>query len=271
MKKTRFAVFFAALMAMLSFTSCLDSDGGSSTNSMYTVLKVNGFTGDYWFTDAAGCQYVPSSQNGLANSGLEQYQYAFVGFTYDASQVTQDTKKIIVDLYAASPVKTYYADEAEGDEMKEYSNASFQAVSTDISYNMYVTFFSRNDVFVPVSYYYKASSSNDELKAELNSHDFRLYFDKEQSSSSTMKLCLRHRVQDPTANKDRTTVGSEYLHFNLAQVMAYYRNLFNTTPLTIEIEYLYNYSSSELGDNPIAKQIEVDYKAWSDEFDKIGQ
>ena len=86
-----------------------------------------------------------------------------------------------------------------------------------------------------------------------------------------MKLCLRHRVQDPTANKDRTTVGSEYLHFNLAQVMAYYRNLFNTTPLTIEIEYLYNYSSSELGDNPISKQIEVDYKAWSDEFDKIGQ
>lgn len=271
MKKTKFAVFFAALISMLSFTSCLDSDGGSSTNSMYTVLRVNGFTGGYWFTDAAGCQYVPNNQSVLANSGLEQYQYAFVGFTYDASQVTQDTKKIGVDLYAASPVKTFYADEVQGDEMNEYSNAAFQAVATDITYKTYVTFFTRNDIFVPVSYYYKASSNNDELKAELNSHDFRLFFDKEQSSSSTMKLSIRHHVQDPTANKDRTTVGSEYLHFNLASVLASYQNMFNTTPMTIEIEYLYNYSSSGLGDNPIPKQIEVDYKAWSDEFDKINQ
>lgn len=271
MKKTKFAVFFAALISMLSFTSCLDSDGGSYTNQVGAILKVNGFSGSYWFTDATGCQYVPNNQSVLANSGLEQYQYVNVVFAYDASLVTQDTKKIGVDLYAASPVKTFYADEVQGDEMKEYSNASFKAVATDITSGTYVTFFTRNDIFVPVSYYYKASSNNDELKAELNSHDFRLFFDKEQSSSSTMKLSMRHHVQDPTINKDRTTVGKEYLHFNLASVLASYRNMFNTIPMTIEIEYPYNDSSIDLGDSPLSRQIEVDYKAWSDEFDKISQ
>ena len=272
MKRTRFAVFFAALVSMLSFTSCLDSDGGSNTSSVSAILRVNGFAGSYWFTDMVGNKYTPSSQSALASSGLDSYQFAYIMGTFDAGQLDASTstkKEVIVDLYGASPVKAFGVATDDGSEADEFANAPMYAAGEDVGGNTYLQFFSRNQMFVPVSYFYKSSSSNDDLKKELNSHEFYLFYDKEKSEMGTLSFKLRHRVQDPTVNKDRTTLGSEYLYFNIAQAMAAYKNEFGSEPANIRIEYQYNYSNGEMTEYTSTKEVTTDFQQWLKWFEQL--
>lgn len=272
MKRTRFAVFFAALVSMLSFTSCLDSDGGSGINSVLAILRVNGFAGSYWFTDAYGNKYTPSSQSALASSGLDSYEFAYVVGTFDASQLdasTSSKKEVIVDLYGASPLAPNGVATDDGSEADEFANAPMYAVGQDVGSNFNVQFFSRNTMFVPVTYFYKGSSGEEEKNKELNSHEFYLFYDKEKSEMGTLSFKLRHRVQDLTINKDRTALGTEYLYFNIAQAMASFRNEFGSEPANIRIEYQYNYSNGEMTEYTSTKEVTTDFQQWLKWFEQL--
>ena len=262
---------FAALVAMLGFTSCLDSDGGSNTSSTYGIMKVNGFAGSFYFTDISGFTYTPSNQAALATSGLDNYQYAYIMGTYDGSTLLEGATQVSIDLYGASPVKSFSSSIDTSSEMEEYANAPLLAAGSDVGSQTNIQFFTNRDIFVPVSYFYKSYSNNDDLRKEFNKHEFHLFYDREGSNATMLKMALRHRVQDPEVNKERKTSGSEYLHFNITPVLSAYGSDFSTTPTTIQVEYQYNYINGEMADEVILHQVEVNYQDWLNLFDKLNK
>lgn len=122
------------------------------------------------------------------------------------------------------------------------------------------TYFDKYNLFIPVTYYYKNSSDTDDLTAELNSHDFVLYYDSNdaESTDSRLVLHLRHNVSDTEVQ--RSDYGREYRHFNIASVLSDYANKYGVSmPDKIVIEY--EKSSSSSYENVSSEKVEVEYKS----------
>lgn len=270
MKKTKLAVLFAALMTMLSFTSCLNSDGGSATGQWYGIVRVNGYAGAYQFRVADGSIINPSNQSALANTNLSSSSYAYLAATYDTSTAGDvSSKALTMEVFGISPIKTFYV-EPDTVGMEDYSNIPFASVNND-NYSGYVSFYTRNDMFIPVSYFYKDSNNSSDKTAELNSHRFAIYYDLDESTPTTLKLHLRHAVTDPSINKERLTKGSEFLHFNIASAVEDFKTANGQLPTSIQIEYLMNSNNAELssGTNSTTLDNPIDYDSIVDEFDKL--
>lgn len=93
MKKQKLAVVFAALLTLVGFSSCLNSED-DGIRQYYGYMEVNpGFT-SVTFSTPDGVEFVPSkSVTSSSNSKL-----AFIYCQYNANDLTTDSKKLSVTL-----------------------------------------------------------------------------------------------------------------------------------------------------------------------------
>ena len=236
MKKMRFAVWFTALLAVLTFSSCLDSDGGGQRQGM-EIVRVEGFMGSYSFKSASGYELIPSNSGQLTMD--INTEYAYIQYVYDSENVTPETKKIPVELTGVMPIRSQYINRnIEG--MKDDANAPIANISTGGSYTYFpVTFWNPNTMFLPVNYFIKDAADQKELQSEVATHSFTVYFDENDpdGSDDQMILHVRHHVIDPSLNEKRQRINTNIYHVDLTQIMYDFERKNGQKPSTIVFEY----------------------------------
>ena len=255
MKKQKLAVVFAALLTMVGFSSCLNGEN-DPTVSPQELMKVNGVVGYYTFTSAYGYTITPLNMSALSSLDLDSY--AIVQYSYDSSLLEWDeSKDVTINNVVNIQDGMVFSQAPE----EEDGNAPIYTISSSMAQP---TYFDKYNLFIPVTYYYKNSSDTDDLTAELNSHDFVLYYDSNdaESTDSRLVLHLRHNVSDTKVQ--RSDYGTEYRHFNIASVLSDYANKYGVSmPDKIVIEY--EKSSSSSYENVSSEKVEVEYKSLFEE------
>lgn len=115
MKKTKLAVIFAALVSVLGFTSCLDSEGSSNYPTFQTAVTITGdkLLGYTFYCDAGENIKLQPTTESVANLNLDGVKRAVIAFdlTEDQSDVTQlqpnTTYTIVVNGAYSYSIPTY--------------------------------------------------------------------------------------------------------------------------------------------------------------------
>lgn len=273
MKTMKFFVMASALAAMVGFSSCLNGGDYTNTASGATFVKVSGYLGINSLKDELGFEYIPSNKEDITN--LTSGKYAYITYTYDPTTVDYTLKAVNVNLARY----TILTDEqvVANAPVAENANAPVYSVydmSTSSQYRIQPVFYQKRDVFIPIYYYYKPATNNDDLQKETALHHFTLYYDATTDfTSSTMTLHLRHTIQDfdEDDNKKRTSRAYEFRHFNLNSALSQYQFANNgQNPDKIVIEFEQNqYNADYEKDDIESKSYEIDYKTVVENYDKL--
>lgn len=244
MKKTKVAVLFTALMAVLGLSSCLGDPDPYTTLPYPSIMKVSGSVGFYEFEDASGLVVIPKNQEALSTI-FTNAEFAFVNFKYDTRELTNGTKRLQAEIINFVPINDIMEDY-----VKEESNGHTSTISQS------PVFFDKNNMFISLEYYYEKFEEYDKLKEELNKHSFGLYLAKQEEdedvTDDTLVLYFSHRVSDPENNNKRTTRGTETYHFDLSNVLN------GNMPEKIIIKYKASTSSSNM--NEKYSDIVIEYR-----------
>ena len=237
MKKMKWAAMFAAAMAMLGFTSCLNSDDNNSTYPGYEYVKIKSSIGYYSFSSTNGFTITPINQKDLFNVNFGNANYALMSYQYSPDSVNTVTKSVDVNVIGIAPVETGRSLYNENEMTNFNANAPFYAVGID-SYAF--PYFDENSLFLMVAYYAKIGTDNKVDTAE-GIHDFGLYYDvnadQEALYSDDLVLTLHHKVYNTALNKERTKYTSKYLHFDIRNAVSQYQSKHNSLPDKIVIKY----------------------------------
>ena len=257
MKTTKLAMFFAALAMSLSLSSCLGDDETSGTGAWYGIVKISGSYGSYIFYLSDGSYIVPTNQSALS-SDLADYSYAYLIAYYDIEELAAATTYVEMEVYGISAINTGTVS-SDIDAMDDYSNVAIKYVSNSSS-DGYITFFSKYNMFVPVSYYYSSTE-------DLDNHTFYIFYDMDEATSSVLTFHLRRYVSSTSDNSSRTSYGTEYIHFNISTPVTAYSTAYGDVPTYIDVEYPFNSSNIDLDE---ATSLSVsDYVEYADIYDSF--
>lgn len=273
MKTMKFFAMASALAAMVGFSSCLNGGDYTNTASGATFVKVSGYLGINSLVDELGFEYVPSDKDIITN--FTSGKYAYITYTYDPTTVDYTLKAVNVNLARYSILTDEQV--VANAPVAENANAPVYSVydmSTSSQYRIQPVFYQKRDVFIPIYYYYKPASNNDDLQKETALHHFTLYYDATTDfTNSTMTLHLRHTIQDfdEEENKKRTSRAYEFRHFNLNSALSQYQFANNgQNPDKIVIEFEQNqYNADYEEDDVESKSYEIDYKTVVENYDKL--
>lgn len=249
MKKTKFAVLFTALIAMLGLSSCLGDPDPFVTNTQ--IMKVaNGYPPYVVFEDAFGTKLVPSNQE-VFSTGIDS-KFSIVQYKYDTRTADAASKEISAEILGYATIASI----GPGYEGVENNAPMLENTYGDAQYS----FFDKNSLFLSLAYYYKEGSGN-EAQSDLKKHHFYLKEGEpkegEVGNENTLYLDLIHNVGDPENNKDRSKIWSEVRYFDLSSVLY----SFGKTPETIKIRYkVLKYGSEEQELVDATNPIEIKYK-----------
>lgn len=255
MKKTKFAVLLTAFMAVLGLSSCLGEPDPYFTGT--EIMKVDGFMGFYSFKSAAGYTVEPTNSSVLTSD--INTEYAWVTYKYDTrtTVINNDTKSINAEIQYLLPI----SDISYG--YDEEPNVSIHTVSENVK------FYDEYNIFIDLTYFYKSSDDQEDLKEELDQHSFYLTKataeNDDDVNDNTMVLNLVHQVADSDINKERKAWGTESRHFNLSYVLE------GTKPEKIIIKFKQNSSSIDLVDSAYDSKIEINYKNIVDTYFPDGE
>lgn len=259
MKKTRLAVFFAALISVLGLTSCLNgSNDGSGVGQAW--VKVSGVAGFYTFKTADG--YTINLTNpGSLTSDLGA-DYAYLIYQYDETSLVESSKEMNVALTGCMPIKTADAYMSVEQMDSVYANAPVSSVSEQTG----PLFWDKENVFIPISYFITQTSDDTSKNTELNKHRFQIYYDINGGADNELILKLRHNVADPDINNKRLVSIWEYKHFNLSTALNAFATAKGREPSSITIEYEKGYSGDYTEGNVQITKYEIDYQSILDAF-----
>lgn len=250
MKKTKFAVLFTAMMAVLGLSSCLGDPDPYTTRT--EIMRIDGFPGYYSFESAGN--YVVSPTNSDALKGTFNYGgFAYVTYKFDTRTITQNTSKIEAEIQGLLPIGEIYPNHGE---MK--SNAPMNTVSSSVQ------FYDKTNMFINLTYYYEKTADSDKQSTELNKHKFYLIQDVaeegEEVDNNTLTLNLVHVVDDADNNENRKNAGTETRHF----VLSNFIGINGYEPEKIIIKFKRS-SNSSIGDAEDS-QIEISYKSIMNQY-----
>lgn len=236
MKKMKWAAMFAAAVAMLGFTSCLNSDDDNSNYPGYEYVQITSSIGIYSFRNASGYTLTPTNQGALSNVNFGSARYAVMSYQYNPDSINNVTHTVDITVTGLAPVETYRNLYNES-EVTSFANAPFYAVGVD-SYA--APYFDKNTLFILAAYYAKLDSDGD-LDEPSTNHTFGLYYDAnaepEAMYSDDLVMTLYHHVTDTNLNKERTQFTSKYLHFDISSAVAAYQSKNGELPDQIVIKY----------------------------------
>lgn len=220
MKKIKLAAMFAAVVAMLGLSSCLDGDTNNIATGMEYV-KNAGMPGYYRFQNSAGLSLEPSNQKQWAETSVTT-PYVIIQYQYSPDSIKENSKRLPITLQGMAAVKE--AQYSVGD--ADWANAPIYLAGLAA-----FPYYDKNNLFLGVQYYVKTGSDGkvDASDSQTEAHQFGLYCaktEKESISGNSLVLYVHHKVNDLSTNKDRkSTNGFEYVHFSLSDALNWYKGV----------------------------------------------
>lgn len=247
MKKQKWAVVFTALLAMMGFSSCLNSDD-DGVSEYFGYMEVNSGW-NVTFSTPDGIEFVPNQTiTSSSNSKL-----AFIYCQYNDVDLTTDVKQLPVKLLS-DPVYLRDLGYAESVLPAETETVSLNSLGENgggvWGYNKYL-------ILTP-SYMLKKGTTNENLSTELTNHHLKVYYvpEKDETKSQTLKLFLRYQITGIGSSSitDNTESWSndynvkflDAVYVSLPALLAQYENVHGEKPKKVEVEYEYNSNSSTM-------------------------
>lgn len=244
MKKLNFAVLFAALIAMFSFSSCLDTmeDDGTRTGNYF--VKVISLMGETYFQDVQGNKFSPSAPLTDVKSDM-----ALVNLTYNVNDMQANGGYTTVTVNGI-----VYIDPVLGVTKPETPTWNAPIASLEGDY-VKMGFWDANTLIVPVYFYYDASSE-DKLAEELAKHEFEFYVvdDDTEYAEGTLRVALRHRVNDAGEKPTRSKMGSAYKYMNLSAPLMQYKQKYGSAPKQVVVNIEQNQMSDSYAEGSLLKK-----------------
>lgn len=247
MKKQKLAVIFAALLTMVGFSSCLNSED-DGISEYYGYLEVNSGWG-VTFSTPDGLEFVPNKTITTTPSS----RLAFVYCQYNDVDLTAETKKLPVTLLR-DPVYLKDLGYAESTLPDVTSTVSLYSLGENgggvWGYNKYL-------VLTP-AYFLKKGTTNENLSTELVNHHLNVYYVPEEDNvtTKTLKLYLRYQltgIDDSSTEEgaetseawasDYTVKYSDAVYVSLSSLLAQYESVHGEKPEKLEVDYEYNSNS----------------------------
>lgn len=247
MKKQKLAVIFAALLTMVGFSSCLNSED-DGISEYYGYLEVNSGWG-VTFSTPDGLEFVPNKTITTTPSS----RLAFVYCQYNDVDLTAETKKLPVTLLR-DPVYLKDLGYAESTLPDVTSTVSLYSLGENgggiWGYNKYL-------VLTP-AYFLKKGTTDENLSTELVNHNLKVYYvpAEDNVTTKTLKLYLRYQltgIDDSSTEEgaetseawanDYTVKYSDPVYVSLSSLLAQYENAHGEKPEKLEVDYEYNNNS----------------------------
>ena len=256
-----FAVWFTALLAVFTFSSCLDDENGGQRQGS-EIVKVVGMLGNYEFQSAGGFKLIPTNMSALTMD--ISTTFAFIAYQYDYAQINQTTKRVPITLTGIMPIKSNYT-RPSLDGMKEFANAPIRSITTNGGYDAFpVSFWTPTTMFLPISYFIKDYGDNSALQKELDSHSFEIFFDVDDKEAYGDELVLhvRHHVADPSLNKERNVrINTNIYEVDLSMAVSMFEQKKGNKPNRITIKYEESYNGEYQENQLVQGTAEIDYQS----------
>lgn len=263
MKKQKLAVVFAALLTMVGFSSCLNSeDDGIREWGGY--FEVNNTYGSVNFVDPTGIQLMPNKTiiDAPASSAL-----AYINYQYkddDMAQIEQ-TKKLPVTLLQ-DPIYLKRLDCSTTTLPEETKTVSIYSLGERDA----LVWGNNKYLILAPTILLKKGTTSENLSTELLNHRLTLYYLSAEGDedANTLKLYLRYEISgiggSSTDEADETeSWASDYniqytnvSYVNLQNVISMYKSTHGgKEPEKVIVEYEYNNSNNSTSSVPtIAKK-----------------
>lgn len=254
MKKQKLAVVFAALLTMVGFSSCLNSeDDGLREWGGY--FEVNNTYGSVNFVDPTGIQLVPNKTiiDAPASSAL-----AYINYQYkdeDMAQIEQ-TKKLPVTLLQ-DPIYLKRLDCSTTTLPEETKTVSIYSLGERDA----LVWGNNKYLILAPTILLKKGTTSENLSTELLNHRLTLYYLSAEGDedANTLKLYLRYEISgiggSSTDEADETeSWASDYniqytnvSYVNLQSIISMYKSTHSgSDPEKVTVEYEYNNSASSI-------------------------
>ena len=233
-------MFIVALTAAMKLSSCSDDSDDSYTWS--GIVQVIGSYGSYLFCPLDWTSISPTNQSDLP-SDLTRGSYAYITAYYDAEDNKDSSSNYLyMEIYDVTPLKECSVS-SEIDEMSTFSNIPIKSFSNNSSVES-IIFNYVYQMFIPISYYCLDSDDAD-------THEFKMYYDLDEATETTLTFHLRHNVDDASLNSSRLTCSNEYIYVEIVSPIYYYLVKFGSAPKYIKFDYPYN------SDNAMMEEADV--------------
>ena len=234
MKKMKWAVLFAALVSVFGFSSCLDSEEGTSYD-LYEYVTVDSYMGVATLVgDQSGITYIPTTTDVLASLQLEDgsyYKRALVAIQLAEEYVVGKTSYSIsgIQVYNYIPYKdcTMNPDTISGDynfislgtgNERPWVKSGFANVSFSVQipnstpslndFNLYFTGASNDTLYAKLQYSKDNTSSAYTTMSEMISFELPSYDPAYGQVMSKDSIVLT--VVAKSANDELTTTSSKF-------------------------------------------------------------
>lgn len=275
MKQLKFLMMALTLLMGVSFTSCLDSDGGDSYRYGGGLVKVQGYMGIYSFKGENGVTITPTQASiaALEARGVKMSdmagKVAHIAYRWDPELLTipEDTKDFRdVELYSIelldNTVEVVESRGAHNDSISISNNAPIISLGTEISggSGQYAPQFFLDDytLLLPINYYISSKM-----------HFLTLVYYPNENEGSTLRLHLGHNMNGDQPSTNSTSylltansggyygVGLFYKAYDIREVIGRYKQETSSSenPTMIEIVAHENAYSTKLDDAQTEEKI----------------
>ena len=213
MRNIKFAVMFAALLSVLSFSSCLNDSNNDGYDAFAEVTLKSDGLGAYYFITDGGVTFIPENISVLSSILLKDGTYLkrFVGgFKLSTGEVySPDKKSFKISSVAVSSSLIYQPMTTRPDTISgNYGIA-------DVNSKLWAAYGYLN---VPFTYYYSATS-------KINAYQFNVFATDAKVDTLYLTMKQSRNIENGEYYVTTPQVISYSLPFDKAEFINLYRNL----------------------------------------------
>lgn len=257
MKKQKLAVVFAALLTMVGFSSCLNSEDDGITEIVdYAEVSTSSF-GSVSFNSMYGWVCVPDK----SLTTTPESQLAYIAYRYEDADLqsitsgTSDSKNLSVTLLQ-DPVYLKRLDCLTTTLPEETKTVSIYSLGEDA-----LVWGNNKYLILAPTIFLKKGTTSENLSTELLNHRLTLYYLSAEGDedANTLKLYLRYEISgigesSTEETDDKESWASDYniqytnvSYVNLQPIISMYKSTHSgSDPEKVTVEYEYNNSASSI-------------------------
>lgn len=257
MKKQKLAVVFTALLTMVGFSSCLNSEDDGITEIVdYAEVSTSSF-GSVSFNSMYGWVCVPDK----SLTTTPESQLAYIAYRYEDADLqsitsgTSDSKNLSVTLLQ-DPVYLKRLDCLTTTLPEETKTVSIYSLGEDA-----LVWGNNKYLILAPTIFLKKGTTSENLSTELLNHRLTLYYLSAEGDedANTLKLYLRYEISgigesSTEETDDKESWASDYniqytnvSYVNLQPIISMYKSTHSgSEPEKVTVEYEYNNSASSI-------------------------